>query len=355
MTIKLSRPFASNSAVEEFDLRQMKKTLNRLGYYTPFEKTGITGISDREVFEALKEFQKDNNLPATGTAKPDDETIDALNREADKTPDGYYIWRTVEDGHVRPAHAKFNRTVRRWSDSPDPGDDFNCRCWAEKVPEKYEVQIALIKTSNDLVKFRNNKETPISALLLEHYLSKTGKKIILPIDVFSNSIQLKSALDSNKTRFEESFTKPQGNANDASIYNMIKEMKNGEHHQFSDYWDKDINIRSSTIIHQLDDPDFFNAIGSVKIRSRGNFRIEKKNNTIYIQGTVLNYFDDIYDFNNDTVADQLIFHSEFFLAKEGYAKPFEIHWEKLQSMSGEIRINGDTITKSDFKWEDRTP
>ncbi len=146
MPIKLSRPFASNSAVEEFDLRQMKKTLNRLGYYTPFEKTGITGISDREIFEALKEFQKDNNLPATGTAKPDDETINALNLEADKTPDGYYIWRTVEDGHVRPAHAKFNRTVRKWSDSPDPGDDYNCRCWAEFISNIDDAEKALVNS-----------------------------------------------------------------------------------------------------------------------------------------------------------------------------------------------------------------
>ncbi len=355
MTIELSRPFASNSAVEEFDLRQMKKTLNRLGYYTPFEKTGITGISDREIFEALKEFQKDNNLPASGTAKPDDETIDALNREAEKTPDGYYIWRTVEDGHVRPAHARFNRTVRRWSESPDPGDDYNCRCWAEKTPKDSDVLTALIQTSDNLVQFRDNKKTPISALLLERYLSNTGRKIILRIETFSNSIQLKSALDSNKARFEKSFIQPNEKAADPNIYNLIIKMGNGERHHFSDYWDKDINIRSSTILHKQDDPDFFNAIGSIKIRSQGSFQIEKKNDIIYIQGTILNYFDDIYDFNDDTIADRLIFRYQHFLAKKHYAKPFEVHWEKSQSISGIIRVNDGKITGSDFKWDDNNP
>lgn len=63
MKIELSKPFASNSIVEEYDVVQMKKALNRLGYYEPYEKVGITGIADKGVFEALKKFQKDHNLP----------------------------------------------------------------------------------------------------------------------------------------------------------------------------------------------------------------------------------------------------------------------------------------------------
>jgi hypothetical protein len=59
MDIKLNKPFAANSAVDEFDVRQMKKAPNRLGYYQPYEKTGITGIPDADMFSALKSFQKD--------------------------------------------------------------------------------------------------------------------------------------------------------------------------------------------------------------------------------------------------------------------------------------------------------
>jgi peptidoglycan hydrolase-like protein with peptidoglycan-binding domain len=91
MTIKISKPFSSNGQVDEYDVKQMKKVLNRLGYYQPYEKTGITGIPDAQVFAALKSFQKDQGLQATGTAKPGDETVTTLNSEAAKTPNGKYI------------------------------------------------------------------------------------------------------------------------------------------------------------------------------------------------------------------------------------------------------------------------
>jgi peptidoglycan hydrolase-like protein with peptidoglycan-binding domain len=138
MEIKLSLPFASNGKAGEFDTKQMKKALNRLGYYYPYEKTGITGVSDTGVFTALKAFQKDQGLSATGAAKPGDETIQKLNEAASQTPDGQYIWRTAEDTHVRKAHAEFNRTIRNWADTPDPGEDYNCRCWAEPLEKDYK-------------------------------------------------------------------------------------------------------------------------------------------------------------------------------------------------------------------------
>jgi peptidoglycan hydrolase-like protein with peptidoglycan-binding domain len=69
MRLELKQPFAANSAVDEFDVRQIKKALNRLGYYQPYEKVGITEVPDSAVFEALKAFQKDHGLLATGTAK----------------------------------------------------------------------------------------------------------------------------------------------------------------------------------------------------------------------------------------------------------------------------------------------
>ena len=139
MNIELSKPFASNGIVDEYDVIQMKKALNRLGYYQPYEKIGVTDIADKGVFEALKAFQKDHTLPATGTAKPDDGTVKALNKEAAKTPHGQYIWRTVEDQKVRKGHAQYNRTIRNWNDSPDPGEDFNCRCWAEPVEKQRNI------------------------------------------------------------------------------------------------------------------------------------------------------------------------------------------------------------------------
>lgn len=136
MKIKLNKPFAANSAVDEFDVKQIKKALNRLGYYQPFEKVGVTGIPDAGVFEGLKSFQKDHGLQATGTARPRDETISKLGNEAGKKKKRKYIWRTVGDSKVRSSHAALDGTVRDLSDSPDPGEEFNCRCWAEFIDEK---------------------------------------------------------------------------------------------------------------------------------------------------------------------------------------------------------------------------
>lgn len=50
-----------------------------------------------------------------------------------------YTWRTVGDDRVRDNHASKNGEVFDWSDPPEdtghPGEDFQCRCWAEPVLE----------------------------------------------------------------------------------------------------------------------------------------------------------------------------------------------------------------------------
>ena len=48
---------------------------------------------------------------------------------------GYYIWRTVEDEKVRPAHAANNGKIFSWNDPPPtghPGEEYGCRCRAEE-------------------------------------------------------------------------------------------------------------------------------------------------------------------------------------------------------------------------------
>ncbi len=79
MKIEINEPFASNGNVDEEDVRVIKRALNWLGYYTPYEKLGLTTIPDTGVFRAIKEFQTDQKLTATGAMRPDDETIKAIN------------------------------------------------------------------------------------------------------------------------------------------------------------------------------------------------------------------------------------------------------------------------------------
>jgi SPP1 gp7 family putative phage head morphogenesis protein len=167
------------------DVRLIKKALNRLGYYIPYAKVGITDIPDQAVFDALKKFQSDKGLRATGTAKPGDATITALNTETAKTPEGYYIWRTVGDNKVRDAHAALNGTVRSWGDTPEPGTEFNCRCWAEAIEEEKlgphdcrEKQTAFEKAVEELQELEQRKNEIENELKkLRDELNELDKKV----------------------------------------------------------------------------------------------------------------------------------------------------------------------------------
>jgi len=88
MKIELNKPFAGNSPADAGDVRVVKRALNLLGYYKPFEEVGMTTIPDAAVFGALRDFQSDQGLQATGAAKPDDEVIAKLNKEISKKLQG---------------------------------------------------------------------------------------------------------------------------------------------------------------------------------------------------------------------------------------------------------------------------
>jgi hypothetical protein len=50
---------------------------------------------------------------------------------------------------VRDSHAELDGTVRDLADSPDPGEEFNCRCWAEPVNEAQGLRQEVISSIND--------------------------------------------------------------------------------------------------------------------------------------------------------------------------------------------------------------
>lgn len=136
MKIELRAPFAGNAPADEFDVRQLKAALNRLGYYAPLETVGMNGIPDPALVESLKEFQHHYDLPVSGAVRPQDKTVTLLNEKLSEKPSGQYRWKTVGDNKVRADHAELADTVRDWSQSPDPTEDYNCRCWAEPVEQE---------------------------------------------------------------------------------------------------------------------------------------------------------------------------------------------------------------------------
>ena len=136
MPINITAPLAANRAAQKTDVQQLKKALNRLGYYTPSEKIGITALPDAAMFAALAKFQADNGLKLTAQLKPNDATLDTLNKALANAPNAYYVWHTVADNKVRASHAALNGTLRQWADQPTPATDYNCRCWAERLSNK---------------------------------------------------------------------------------------------------------------------------------------------------------------------------------------------------------------------------
>lgn len=120
MKIELTNSIAPNSATEKLDVLQLKKSLNRLGYYYPHEDIGITDIPDSALFSAIKKFQENFGLSVTGTAKPEDDTIASLNRELAKPQKGLlyleHRWRRPRPPRTR-GHG-WNNTVMGRPDNP---------------------------------------------------------------------------------------------------------------------------------------------------------------------------------------------------------------------------------------------
>ena len=64
---------------------------------------------------------------------------------------GSYVWLTMMDSHVRPAHAALDEVLADWDEPPlkaadsdngedcNPGDDWGCRCVSSPIPPDYEI------------------------------------------------------------------------------------------------------------------------------------------------------------------------------------------------------------------------
>lgn len=70
----------------------------------------------------------------------------------------HYIWRTQDDDKVRPSHAANDDRIFSWEKPPatgHPGEDYNCRCWAEPIEDKeYARQIVISAIRDNPDKWR---------------------------------------------------------------------------------------------------------------------------------------------------------------------------------------------------------
>ncbi|MCF8496738.1 MAG: hypothetical protein K9G62_08770 [Alphaproteobacteria bacterium] len=139
MTIHLIQPFSVHGRYDDFDTRQVKRALSRLGYYTPDTRAGMDENRRPALFAALNAFRRDKGLPESDYLMPFDSTVYALNAAVEKHGNASrYVWRTRKDDRVRDEHAAREGRIFVWGFPPEgghPGEDFNCRCWPEEIAE----------------------------------------------------------------------------------------------------------------------------------------------------------------------------------------------------------------------------
>ena len=78
------------------------------------------------------------DVPSENSFNPKLSSI--LADDMNENPEDYYIWRTEKDDRVRGKHAEREGKIFNWHIPPEgghPGEEYNCRCWAEPYrPEK---------------------------------------------------------------------------------------------------------------------------------------------------------------------------------------------------------------------------
>lgn len=167
--------FSSSETVKPEIVLYLKKRLNRLGYYQPSITTGITPLPNEALVNSIKRFQLDYKLPATGVIRDGDKTALLLDKESKIIETGFYIWRTVDDEKVRPLHAAYRNNIRAWSDSPDPSEDYNCRCWAERIEppvisNRQDREDSILKNTPAIFEVSINSDVDGSSPLYENKL-----------------------------------------------------------------------------------------------------------------------------------------------------------------------------------------
>ncbi len=96
-----------------------------------------------------------------------------------------YIWHTQDDRKVRPAHARNDERIFQWDNPPPtghPGEDFNCRCWAEPLGDDHYARQLLI------TKVRDNRERWTIFTFARHYRNGKGKEISLEKTGYMNDV-----------------------------------------------------------------------------------------------------------------------------------------------------------------------
>ena len=80
------------------------------------------------------EDNPNNKIKVANENSPNPKIDEILEDDMNNNPEDYYIWRTKDDDKVRSSHAARDGKIFNYNVPPEggnPGEDYNCRCWAE--------------------------------------------------------------------------------------------------------------------------------------------------------------------------------------------------------------------------------
>ena len=379
------------------DVRRVKRNFKTIGI---FDDDTENGYVTRELDDAIKIFQRDNDLKVDGRINPRGETesriwdvlsggLEKIDRAAkqprviEENPRGGIGFGTgVTDFKIdrRP----YGHTVFL------PETDISAPVYDFGKPSTFEPRGPFVfslndkKPETDATGHTTNDKQATSSLgaqakvldklaerkaknfgdkglfqsqeFLNHYRQGKGLPVKLTTDEINKRPVILNAVQTNRRRFEDSITKGYVDNNDkikSPFKDQILKLKDGDSvvlHKdsssgSSDFWDRDISIKDAK---EAGDLDFANALGNTKLRSFGSMKATRKGNVIEIEGVVDNKITDLYDFNEDDIQ----FSPFRKLAEVGSARPFLIHGSKLEKVKGRLKVEHGKLKVMDkFTWE----
>ncbi len=81
---------------------------------------------------------------------PNPKIDEILEDDMNNNPEDYYIWHTQGDDKVRSSHAERDGEIFNYNVPPEggnPGEDYNCRCWAESYKSQKSSQSDVAKVN----------------------------------------------------------------------------------------------------------------------------------------------------------------------------------------------------------------
>lgn len=211
---------------------------------------------------------------------------------------------------------------------------------------------------NELADKYERMEYTQSARYLRHFLNNGGKPIHVPRDEARKDPFIREAEEKNRERFENRTFLGKTESN-TPVNNGLRNIKYEQTVQFSDDWDsvrKTWGTYGDIIGISVPDRDEALAQGRKDFKSKATFAATRKDDTIFIQGSVEHDGSETYDFEWDRLGHLVGARA---LQLSGHAKPFDIEKKWTQDFQGTVKVKRDPKTGknilygSKFTWTDR--